>query len=171
MNKTDCFVHPFLAMKNGIEKLNGRRRFFRYAPLIFWIGVVLFASTGSASMSNTSLFVRPLLIFLFPDAPEETLQFYHGFIRKLAHLSEYAILAFWATRAFYGSTIEILRKYPFVFAFLLVVSVASIDETNQSFNAARTSSIYDVLLDTAGGALMILIFYSVKKYWIQTNKN
>jgi VanZ family protein len=171
MNKTDCFVHPFFAMKNGIKKLNGRRRFFRYAPLIFWIGVVLFASTGSASVSNTSHFVRPLLIFLFPDAPEETLQIYQGFIRKLAHLTEYSILAFWAMRAFYGSAIGILRKYAFVYAFLLVVLIASIDETNQSFNAARTSSIYDVLLDAAGGALMIFIFCSAKKYRIQTSEN
>jgi VanZ family protein len=150
-------------MTNGLEKFDGRRRFFRYAPLIVWIGVVLFASTGSASMSNTSLFVRPLLVFLFPDAPEETLQVYHGFIRKLAHLTEYSILAFWAMRAFYDSAIGILRKYAFVFAFPLVVLIASIDETNQSFNAARTSSIYDVLLDAAGGAAMILMFYLAKK--------
>lgn len=135
-----------------------RGRFFRYAPLILWIGVVLFASTSEGSMQNTSRIIRPLLIFLFPNAPDETINAYHGFIRKLAHLTEYAILAFWAARGFSNSAINILRNFWFVFAFILVFVVASVDEYNQSFNSLRTSSIYDVLLDALGGILMIVLF-------------
>ncbi|HXG86593.1 MAG TPA: VanZ family protein [Pyrinomonadaceae bacterium] len=134
-----------------------RERVLRYAPLIIWIGVILFASTGSASMSETSRFIRPLLHFLFPDSPEETLIIYHGFIRKFAHFAEYAVLSFWAARAFWSSSIQTLRKFWFAFAFLAVLFVASIDEFNQSFNAARTGSIYDVTLDCAGGLTMILL--------------
>lgn len=146
-----------------VENQNKRRgRVFRYAPLILWAGVVLYASTGAASMSETSRFVRPLLNFLFPSAPEETLQMYHGLIRKAAHLTEYAILAFFAARAFVDSSVNLLRDYWFAFAFLVVLLVACIDEFNQSFNAMRTGSAYDVALDCAGGALMILIFSSAK---------
>lgn len=114
-------------------------------------------------MSNTSRFVRPFLEFVFPNAPEETLIVYHAYIRKLAHVIEYAILAFWASRAFAVSANQSLRKFWFVFAFLVVVAVASIDETNQSYIASRTGSIYDVLLDAAGGAAMILFFLAIKK--------
>ena len=109
-------------------------------------------------MAETSRFIRPLLHFLFPSAPEEILQTYHGYIRKLAHLTEYAILAFFAARAFVNSSKNLLRNYWFIFAFLVVFAVACIDEFNQSFNAARTGSPYDVALDCAGGVLMILIF-------------
>ena len=77
-----------------------RGRISRYAPLILWIGIVLFASTGNASMAQTSRFIRPLLEFLFPNTPAETLQIYHAYIRKSAHFIEYAILAFWTARAF-----------------------------------------------------------------------
>lgn len=166
MNKTTCFIHPFycdfIVMKNDFQRFGSRGRFFRYAPLLIWIGVVLFASTGSASTSETSRFVRPLLNFLFPNAAEETLVIYHAYVRKLAHFTEYGVLGFFAARAFFDSSREFLRRFPFVFAFLLVLTVACADEFNQSFSRARTGSIYDVLLDCAGGALVILIFYLAK---------
>jgi len=141
-----------------------RGRIFRYAPLILWIGLILFLSTEQASMSNTSRFIRPLLEFLFPNASEETLVIYHGYIRKFAHITEYAILAFWASRAFFNSSQKFTRRFWFVLAFVLVLLVASIDEMNQSFLASRTGSIYDVLLDSSGGLAMILIFYLASDY-------
>jgi len=142
-----------------------RGRIIRYAPLVFWIGVILFLSTSQASMSNTSRFVRPLLEFLFPSASEETLIVYHAYLRKLAHLTEYAILAFWAFWAFANSNLKNLRRLWFVFAFLLVLLIASIDEANQSRLTSRTGSIYDVFLDAAGGLIMLifLILYRFKK--------
>lgn len=160
MKRNVLFVLILFLMTENIRKSSGR--ILRYAPLILWIGVVLFASTGAASMAQTSRFIRPLLNFLFPSAPVETLQMYHGLIRKAAHLIEYAILAFFAARAFVDSSKNSLRKYWFVFAFLVVLLVACTDEFNQSFNPARTGSPYDVLLNCAGGAMMILIFSLVK---------
>lgn len=115
-------------------------------------------------MANTSSFMRPLLEFVFPNASAETLDVYHGYIRKLAHVTEYAILAFWASRAFLHSSKVFLRRFWYVFAFLVVVLTASIDETNQSFLASRTGSIYDVLLDVAGGTAMILIYSVFLKF-------
>lgn len=145
-------------MANDLQKSKWRGRLFRYAPLVLWIAVIFFASTTQGAMSKTSYFVRPLLEFLFPDVPEETLIVYHGYIRKLAHLVEYAILAFWASRAFCGSSDKVLRKFWFIVSLFLVFLVASIDEYNQSFNASRTGSIYDVLIDVLGGTFMILFF-------------
>jgi len=139
-----------------------RGRVSRYAPLILWASVVLFASTGSASMSETSRFIRPLLHFLFSDTPEETLIIYHAYIRKCAHFVEYAGLAFFASRAFWNSSVKLLRKYWFAFAFLIVVFIALIDEYNQSFNPERTGSFYDILLDCSGGLTMILLFFLYK---------
>ena len=137
---------------------NWRGRIFRYAPLFLWIGVVLFASTSQGAMQNTSRFILPLLKLFLPNASEETLTIYHGYIRKFAHLTEYAILAFWSSRAFRTSSIKFWQKFWFVFSLALVFAVASIDEYNQSFNSLRTSSVYDVLLDFAGGSLMIIFF-------------
>ena len=136
-----------------------RGRIIRYAPLILWIGLIFFLSSGQASMSETSRILRPLLEFLFPSAAEETLIAYHGFIRKFAHFAEYAVLAFWAARAFLSSPARILQKYWISFSFLVVLAVAALDETNQSFNPARTGSQWDVALDATGGAAMILAVF------------
>lgn len=114
-------------------------------------------------MSETSRFVRPLLNFLFPGAPEETLIAYHGFVRKLAHFGVYFVLAFFAARAFTGSFNETLKKYWIIFSMMFAVLVASIDETNQSFNSSRTGSIYDVLLDAAGAAASLALYHIFKR--------
>ncbi len=139
-----------------MDLLDRRGRFLRYAPLILWIGVIFFASSTSGSMSNTSRFVRPFLIWLFPNAPEDLITVYHGYVRKSAHFIEYAVLAFWAATAFRGSTRRVVADYWQLFAFLLVFATASLDEFNQSFNLARTGTVYDVLLDCAGGLAMIV---------------
>jgi len=151
-------------MVNNLQKSKRRGRIIRYAPLFLWIGVILFLSTSQASMSNTSRFFRPLLEFLFPNTPEEILIVYHGFLRKLAHLSEYAILAFFAVRAFSSSSINLLQKYWFIASLALVFPVASLDEYNQSFNSLRTGSIYDILLDVSGGLLMIIVLRVYRVY-------
>jgi VanZ family protein len=142
------------------------KRFFRYMPFILWIGFIFFMSSNSGSMSNTSRFIRPLLEFLFPNALPETLDFYHGYIRKLAHVTEYAILAGLASRAFFGSSKQYFQRFWYLLAMIAVFAVASIDEYNQSFNQNRTGSIYDVLLDCFGGFLMICVislWFSLKK--------
>ena len=140
-----------------------RERIFRYAPLVLWIAVIFYLSSGQASMSQTSTFIRPLLEFFFPSSTEETLIIYHAYIRKFAHFFIYAGLAFWSWRALKDSAKTLLRKFHYLFSLALVLLVASIDETNQSFNAARTGSIYDIALDFAGGLTMILVTYLAAK--------
>jgi VanZ family protein len=144
----------------NILSSNGRRgRIARYAPLFLWIGLIFFLSSSLGSASNTSRFIRPILEWLFPNASPETLTIYHAYVRKFAHFTEYAILAFWASRAFRGSAKEFLRKYWHVAAFLTVILTAALDEFNQSFNPARTGSVYDILLDISGGFTVILLLW------------
>ena len=148
--------------QTNLKIFDRRGRFLRYAPLILWIGVIFFFSSQQGSMSKTSIFIRPILLFLFPNAPEETLTIYHGYIRKLAHFTEYAVLAFIALRTFRSPANEFLQKHRYFVSFILVFSIASLDEFNQSFIASRTSSFWDVLLDTAGGLTVLIFVYFIK---------
>ncbi|RMG01660.1 MAG: VanZ family protein [Acidobacteria bacterium] len=136
-------------------------RFFRYAPLFFWIILIFVLSSNLGSMSNTSKFILPFLKFLFPEVPEEVLKVYHGYIRKTAHVTEYAILAWLAARAFISSSVYLLNRAYILSSFLLVLTVASLDEFQQSFLASRTASPKDVMLDVFGGILSLVIFYLV----------
>lgn len=140
-----------------------RGRIFRFAPLILWIGVIFLLSSGQGAMSNTSRFIRPLLLFLFPDASEQTLLIYHAYIRKIAHPCVYAVLAYFSYRAFYFSPQKFLQKFWFPVSLLLVFIIASLDELNQSFLVSRTSSPFDILLDTIGGLVMLTILFFINK--------
>ena len=116
--------------------------------------------TGGMSASNTSRIVRPLLLWLFPDISEETLLRAHFLVRKAAHFTEYAILAIFAARAFVTSSHEWLRR-AWVFATILLIVLYSLsDEYHQSFVASRTGSVYDSLIDIAGG-LTALVCYAL----------
>lgn len=123
-----------------------------YAPLIIWTIFIFGLGSGLGAMNETSRIIRPLLEWLFPNSPAETLTFYHGIIRKFAHLFEYAVLAFLACRSLIGV------RYRFLLALIFVFLVASADEYKQSLDPSRTGSPWDVALDTVGGAIS-LVFY------------
>jgi VanZ family protein len=104
-------------------------------------------------MNETSRFIRPLLEFLFPSAPPETLALYHGYIRKLAHLAEYSILAILARRAFTHF------RRPILLAIGIVILVAMADEFRQSFDPRRTGTPIDVIIDLVGGLLGMVTWW------------
>jgi VanZ family protein len=140
----------------------GRRgALYRFAPVVLWIGVIFFLSSDNGSMSETSRFVEPLLHWLFPTASQQTIQIYHFYIRKTAHVTEYGILAliaFWSVSSMASLA---WSKYRYVLPILLVAAIASIDEFNQSFEPSRTSSPYDVLLDLSGGIGALILLWVV----------
>jgi VanZ family protein len=137
----------------------GRTGIIAYAPLFLWIGVIFYLSSDQGSMTETSRFIRPLLEFLFPNAPEAALQAYHGYIRKAAHFTEYSILAALAACAFTLSASGDIREYRYVLSLLLVAFIASADEIGQSFRPSRTGSVWDVMIDVLGGLTMIVVIW------------
>jgi VanZ family protein len=112
---------------------------------------ISFASTGNFSASNTSRIIGPLVLWLFPDTTPETMLTIHGVTRKIAHLTEYALLGLLAARAFRGSRRDGLSTRWFLASVILIVVYALVDEYHQSFVPSRTASIYDSLIDIAGG--------------------
>ena len=132
-----------------------RARLWRYVPLMLWIGFIFFASTRNFSAPKTSLILRPLLLWLFPDISQQNLVLAHMLVRKGAHFVEYAVLALLAARAFLSSGKRVLRRWWFAVAFGLVALTGLLDEYHQSFVPSRTGTIYDSLIDMVGGASML----------------
>ena len=134
-----------------------------YAHVLLWIGVIFLLSSPEGSFSQTSRIIGPLLHFFFPNLPEETQAIIHGYVRKTAHFTEYAVLAFLAVRACGLSFSVFLKKWRYILPIMLVVAIASLDEFNQSFESSRTSSIWDVLLDISGGLAMVVFLWLIKR--------
>ena len=136
---------------------------WRYGPLILWAILIFIGSTDLLSASHTGgLLTRPLL-WLFPHASDATLRTFHFLVRKTGHFTEYAILALLAARAFLTSTSGLLRQRWFWISLLLVIAYALSDEFHQSFVPSRTASIYDSMIDSAGG-LTALILLARRKH-------
>jgi len=116
--------------------------------------------------SNTSRIIGPLLRWLFPDITPDQLLSAHFLTRKIAHFAEYALLALLAARAFIPSSRVFLRRAWFAASLLLVIAYALFDEYHQSFVPTRTGTIWDSLIDIAGGltALLALGWWRARRF-------
>lgn len=129
----------------------------RYLPLLVWLAFISYASTDTFSAANTSRIIGPLILWMFPHTSPETLATIQFFTRKVAHFTEYAILGFLAARAFRTSPRPAIRNRWFLICATIVVVYALTDEYHQSFVPSRTASIFDSLLDMAGGLTALII--------------
>jgi VanZ family protein len=133
------------------------RLFSRYAPLVAWLVFISVASSDNFSAGNTSRIIGPLILWLFPNTSPETMEVVHFTTRKIAHFTEYAILAYLAARAFRTSPRRALANRWFLASLALVVVYALLDEYHQSFVPSRTASIYDSLIDVSGGLVTLFL--------------
>ena len=143
--------------------------------LVLWMGFIFSMSCENAEeSSNTSgQTIRVVLSAVpgFEEQPEEVkvniiekLQF---IVRKSAHFIGYMILGILASGLilYYGN---INKKY--LLAFLICVIYAISDEIHQLFVPGRSGQVRDVLIDSAGSLLGIIIVMAFEKLLIKFNK-
>ena len=126
-----------------------------WLPLIICLGVIYSFSTDEFSASNTAGLIVPILNFLFPGLSPDQLLFSHAVIRKLGHITEYAILAWLTYRAIRFDEADPLKAKVRTFQFLVLA--AMIDEFHQSLTMSRGASIVDVGYDSFGGLIVLWI--------------
>ena len=115
-------------------------------PLVAWLAFISFASSDSFSAGNTSrIHWTTNSLAVSRHLSPETLALVHMITRKLAHFTEYAILAFLAARAFRTSPSPGIRNRWFLISLALIVIYALVDEYHQSFVPTRTASVVDSL--------------------------
>ena len=143
--------------------------------LVFWMGFIFSMSCENAEKSsNTSGQTIRVVLSAVPEfekQPEELkiniiekLQF---IVRKSAHFIGYMILGILAS----GLILQyenINKKYPL--AFLICVVYAISDEIHQLFVPGRAGQIRDVLIDSAGSLLGIILVMAFVKILIKFNK-
>jgi len=135
-----------------------RGRLFRYGPLVLWATLIFIGSGNVLSAEHTSILL-PLVKWLFPSIRPESLAWVHLLVRKAGHLSEYAILATLAARAFRHSSHQFIKLHWFEFSVLFAVVYALSDEFHQSLVPSRTASLYDSMIDSAGALIALSIIW------------
>ena len=143
--------------------------------LVLWMGFIFSMSceNGEKSSNTSGQTIKVVLSTVpeFEKQPEEVkvniieeLQF---ITRKSAHFIGYMILGILASGLilYYGN---INKKY--LLAFLICVIYAISDEIHQLFVPGRSGQVRDVLIDSAGSLLGIIIVMAFEKLLIKINK-
>jgi len=135
-----------------------------WLPALVWMVVIYSASSDQSSFQHSSRIIEPILRWFFPHLSDQTVDGIVFAVRKCAHVTEYAILAllFWRalrqpqrheSRPWRGSQARL--------AVLLVAVYAASDELHQLFVPSRQASVLDVLLDTSGAAIGLLVLWGI----------
>jgi VanZ family protein len=121
-----------------VEKL-----FFAWLPILLWMGLIFFLS------SIPSLKVTEGLSDLI--------------LRKLAHMTEYAILflLFWRGLGQSG-TFSVKKRL--LTAFVLTILYAASDEYHQTFVPGRCGNLTDTLIDSIGAVLGLIFSLKIVYY-------
>jgi VanZ family protein len=148
--------------------------FLKYwMPAIIWMVVIFSASGDKKSFQHSSLIIGPILHWLFPNLSEDAVNTTVTAVRKCAHLTEYAVLAFLFWRALRKPVRRDPRPWSWreaAIAILLVAIYASSDEFHQSFVPSRDASARDVLIDTIGAVGGILALRLVWRWRLRRAK-
>lgn len=135
------------------------QRFLKnWLPVLVWLGVIFLGSTDLMSAEHTSRFIVPFLRWLKPDISPESLASIHFIVRKGTHLSEYAVLTLLVLRAAVSMT-NLKRSTPILCLSVWVACAlaAATDEFHQTFVPSRGGSVRDLIIDSAGAILGLLI--------------
>lgn len=148
------------------------RNFLKYwLPVLVWMSIIFTASGDSKSSQRSSRIIGPLLHWVFPDLPQETIDAVVFAARKCAHLTVYAVLALLVWRGLRKPVRGDARPWSWRTAghtMIVVVLYAASDELHQAFVPPRQGKLHDVALDTAGGAAALVALYVFgrwRKWW------
>ena len=118
--------------------------------------MIAWFSTEEFSAENTGVALGSIFHWLLPGLSEAHIAALHAVIRKAAHLTEFAVLGgLW----FVALTRErgLSRRGAAWVAWLVAVGWACLDELHQTIVPGRTPSVTDVLIDSTGALIAVLV--------------
>ena len=148
-----------------------RKQRILYAILLFiWITIIFIMSSQraneSAQLSNT--FVVKIVKLIYPgfsnfsaEKQLEIMQLTSFLVRKTAHFLEYFVLGVFSI-LLVDTHKKYKCKYRVLTAILFCIVYAVSDEVHQHFVPGRACRFVDVIIDTSGALIAILILTLIK---------
>ncbi len=141
------------------------------APLFLWCLVIFFmshqvADTSSEMSLTVGMFIGRLVVPGFDAfSLNEQVLYAEGiefYVRKMAHITEFAILSFLVSRAIcnlklWSNEYKYQCKW-YISAFVCSVLYAMSDEVHQLFIEGRAGTVRDVLIDSIGILIGIILY-------------
>ena len=131
--------------------------FIRFALLIFWMGLIFYFSHQTAEVSSGQ---SGRLVMFLNEIFGDTLYYEitEGIIRKAAHFFIYFVLGILV----YNS-LGRLKGINFWLVLLFCSLYAASDEIHQTFVSGRAGMVGDVILDSCGALLGMIIYKKIRK--------
>ena len=146
--------------------------YLTFIPALIWMFIIFgFSKEIGGESSSLSLTVTQKIVDIIDfndnmseEEYEHMVSVLHNPVRKAAHMSEYAILAF----LIYVPLLLNVRFKKISGYFLATMSVCLIyaitDETHQLFVPGRDGRITDVIIDTIGSMIAALILLGIHNF-------
>ena len=134
-----------------------KRKLIKWLLLITWMLLIFYFSNQPNSGEKTFNIINHTTKINSP----QTLKMINYLVRKSAHITEYFILAI--------LTISLLKEYITNYKLIYTLSIficfiyAITDEIHQHFIVGRTAIFKDVIIDTTGSLLLVIILVIKKK--------
>ncbi|MDB6022709.1 MAG: putative rane protein [Pedosphaera sp.] len=135
------------------------------------MSLIFTASGDSGSFKRSSRIIGPVLHWLLPNVSPETEDLVITAVRKCAHLTEYAILAFLVWRAQRKPRWSDARPWLWSqagAALWVAMFYAATDEFHQTFVPTREGCVRDVMIDSSGalaGLFALWLLGRLLKRW------
>ena len=144
--------------------MKNKKLIFSVATII-WTAVIFSFSLQSGDISGdlSGSVLETLLGFFMPsvlDNPEQ-LELFHLILRKCAHFTEFMILGVLSRNAMQYRKVQCKG----IAAMAFCVLIAAVDETLQLFVSGRAGRVQDVLIDSTGalvGLLVVVMYFRWK---------
>jgi VanZ family protein len=158
--KTDRNNQPVVRVGQPLVKRRFTSAVSRWIVPALWAAVILTLGTSLFSLVRTSAMFNPLISRMMPGIGSEAIYHLQVFVRRSAHVVEYAIL-------FLVLNLGPLRGRPLV-ALFVCIGCASLDESLQMLTPSRSGTISDVAEDTSGATMMLVL---AMPYWDRMRYN
>lgn len=141
------------------------KKYIKWALVIAWAIVIFMFSCQRGEVSNNNnQFVVLILQYIGIDI---NTNIGNLIIRKLAHFTEFFILYYLLYNAMISN---VSRKKNLIMSLIFTFLYACSDEIHQSFTPGRGPAFRDVLIDTGGGLLCMIMKLILKKSNKSTRK-
>ena len=136
------------------------KKIISWAAVVLWMGLIFYFShqpaTESAELSRgLTALVLEVVETLVPDLEVDAVGL-HSFVRKAAHFVTYFVLGVLVINALVQSGSTGYRSV--AWALLVCVLYAISDEFHQTFVPGRSGEVADVLLDSLGSGVGIMVY-------------
>lgn len=160
---------------NSVAIKRNIRKGIYILPVIFWMGVIFGMSHQVAEVSSAMSggIIDQIIQIIFPRFEEYSLakqilymERLEIIVRKGAHFSEYTVLGGLLARALYhlSGSEHTSKKNWCIKSWGIGVLYAMTDEIHQLFIDGRSGQLSDVMIDTSGVLLGVVLYAMVRKF-------